>query len=189
MFPQLLLFALVLLAQGGRADVPRATEGTKSLPCGLSSLYFLGKFYGKEISLDDLRAHLRTDSDGNCSFRDMIEAGRRTGLELVAYRLRPTDPIDRPMIVALEHGHGGHFVAVHPVGHTGKLVQVLDYPEDPSLLDESVFRSSHRWTGIVLVPKSPRVLIAYAVILLGVLLCAAAWYFGHLRRIMVLRIR
>ena len=47
----------------------------------------------------------------------------------------------------------GHYVLVRPVGHTGKLVQVLNGVEPTRIMDKEVLFASSEWTGLVLAPR------------------------------------
>jgi hypothetical protein len=42
---------------------------------------------------------------------------------------------------------------IRPVGHSGKLVQVLDPNRDPEVLDADRLERSRSWTGLALVPR------------------------------------
>jgi hypothetical protein len=57
--------------------------------------------------------------------------------------------------VFLARGRHGHYVVLRPVGHTGKLVQVLDPNEEPVVLDAARLYASPEWTGLALVPARP----------------------------------
>ena len=46
----------------------------------------------------------------------------------------------------------GHFLVIRPVGHTGKLVQIVDSLQSPEVIDKSVLLASPEWTGLALVP-------------------------------------
>lgn len=46
-------------------------------------------------------------------------------------------------------------MVVRPVGHTGKLVQVLEANTIPVIVDAKDLFSSPEWTGLALVPSRP----------------------------------
>ena len=52
----------------------------------------------------------------------------------------------------LKSGPEGHFIVVRPVGHTGRLVQVLDGELNPNVGDAEWLFASPSWTGLALVP-------------------------------------
>jgi hypothetical protein len=56
------------------------------------------------------------------------------------------------MIVFLKRPQHGHFQVVRPVGHTGKLAQVIDASSSPEIVDRLAMFTSPEWTGIALVP-------------------------------------
>ena len=64
------------------------------------------------------------------------------------------DAIDRPMLVFLRRKGHGHYVVVRPVGHTGKLVQVIDNFGPPEVVDKATLLASPVWTGIALLRES-----------------------------------
>ena len=61
--------------------------------------------------------------------------------------------MDRPAIVFLDKGGHGHFVVVRPVGHTGRMVQVIDGGHSVEVVDRSAMTSRAEWTGLALVPS------------------------------------
>ena len=76
------------------------------------------------------------------------EASLALGLPLRGVSLDLTDtPLDRPALVHLKRGNEGHFVVIRPVGHSGKLVQVIDPIDGVEVLDTQVLLSSAFWTG------------------------------------------
>jgi hypothetical protein len=85
---------------------------------------------------------------------EIRDASRALGLDLKGARLRPGDRVpDRPILALLHDGPHGHFVVVRPVGHTGRLVQVIDGRRFPAVMDAAVLVSSPEWSGLVLVPR------------------------------------
>ena len=72
---------------------------------------------------------------------------------LIGIRLeKSVDAIDRPMLVFLKRGSHGHFVVIRPIGHTGKLVQVIDSARGTEVVDKSDLINSPDWTGLALIP-------------------------------------
>ena len=47
-------------------------------------------------------------------------------------------------------------VLLRPVGMTGKMVQVLDPPSAPAVVDYEQLLSSQSWTGQILLQQTPR---------------------------------
>ena len=63
---------------------------------------------------------------------------------------------DRPAIAFLERDGHGHYAVVRPVGHSGKLVQIIDAAEgDPIVMDATDLYALRQWTGLALVPRRP----------------------------------
>jgi hypothetical protein len=54
-------------------------------------------------------------------------------------------------LVILQKGERGHFVVIRPVGHSRKLIQVIDAASDPIIMDASDPYSSPEWTGLALI--------------------------------------
>lgn len=87
---------------------------------------------------------------------ELREAARACGLTLVGVRLpRSGHAPDRPALVFLEGEDHGHFLVVRPVGHSGKLIQVIDSIGDPVVMDAADLYASNQWTGLALVPVRP----------------------------------
>ena len=58
-----------------------------------------------------------------------------------------------PLLAFLKVEGKGHFVAIRPVGHTGKLAQVIDSNQAPRVMDRADLVASDQWTGVVLAPR------------------------------------
>ncbi len=86
--------------------------------------------------------------------KELRDAARACGLNLDGIELRPSEKSPRDASIAwLRQGPHGHFVVVRPVGHTGKLVQVIDLSERIEIVDASQLYSSSAWTGLVLMKR------------------------------------
>jgi hypothetical protein len=153
--------------------------------CGTISLGALLILEGHPIEpsilLDEL-GHSLPDGPSMAALRKAASAG---GLTLRGVILNREDrAIDRPMIVFLKRSEHGHFQVIRPVGHTGKLAQVIDANLPPFVIDKRALFESPEWTGIALIPlRGPSwpVLIAWAVA--GVYASALfGWIAPQLRR-------
>ncbi|CAN5642828.1 hypothetical protein BH23PLA1_BH23PLA1_31170 [soil metagenome] len=124
--------------------------------CGVLSLYLLLRSEtSRPIELADLRRSLPSPDERGLSMADLIEGARNQGVRLRGVRFRPEDaPLDRPAIAWLRQDDeaGGHFVLLKPVGVTGTMVMLLDFPSPPRILDYTDLVASPRWTGRLLVP-------------------------------------
>jgi ABC-type bacteriocin/lantibiotic exporter with double-glycine peptidase domain len=125
--------------------------------CGVNGLYALLRLCGRHADLAAVRAALPEPGDKGLSMAQLAAAADRLGQPVRGVRLRPEDfPLDRPAIVLLRTGEdSGHFVVVRPVGRTGTLVTLLDFPRPPRLVDVARLRSGAGWTGLALVPALP----------------------------------
>jgi Peptidase C39 family len=144
-----LAIGLVLVLPAGA----RGQAGPATYDCGVSALYALLRVEGRPTDLREVVSRLpQPDSVGH-SMRDLRDASRACGLRLNGIRLdKNGDAIDRPMLVFLKRGSHGHFVVIRPVGHTGKLVQVIDSVQGSEVMDKSDLIDSRDWTGLALVP-------------------------------------
>ena len=143
------------------------------LDCGMVALFHLLRLEGFSVELPRVESRLPASPRGGNSMKDLRLAARAFGMELTGVAM-PKDgrAIDRPIIMFLKRGPHGHFLVVRPVGHTGKLVQVIDSVAPPAVIDKAELSASPEWTGLALVPDRPNVLVWAA----GgvVVLCAAA---------------
>lgn len=132
----------------------QADDETARHDCGATALAILLRFEGQAATLGQVEAVLPPATPRGHSLAELRDAARALGLRLEGVRLRPAEvlELDRPMIVHLQRGEVGHYVAVRPVGHTGKLVQLLDNVRDPEVMDASLLLSAREWTGLALVP-------------------------------------
>jgi hypothetical protein len=136
------------------APCVQADDETARHDCGATALAILLRFEGQGASLEQVEGMLPPASPRGHSLAELRDAARTLGLRLEGVRLRPGDvlALDRPIIVHLQRGDVGHYVAVRPVGHTGKLVQLLDNVRDPEVMDAALLLSAREWTGLALVP-------------------------------------
>jgi len=149
------------LSAVGQAD---GDDGTPELPdapydCGTKALYFLLRFEGRSADPDRIVAALNESSPsvvGNSSpqgrsMKDLRDGAARLGLALDGVRWPRGGSIpDRPVIAFLDRKPHGHFIAVRPVGHSGKLVQVFDGEAPPEVIDASRLTALNEWTGLIL---------------------------------------
>jgi hypothetical protein len=87
---------------------------------------------------------------------ELATASSRLGLPLCGERFTLSDgALDGPAIAYMHNSEGGHFVVLRPVGSAGSMIQVLNPPFTPRILDYEVLLSSNDWTGQLLVPARP----------------------------------
>ena len=127
-----------------------------SLDCGQNSLFILLRLSGLEVSVDRLKSTLPPQHPSGYSMTELISAAEASGLGLEGVRFDKGDrPLDRPAIMYLADGGGGHFAVIRPVGTTGTMVQVIDPPYAPRIVDTSRLFESGTWTGRVLIARDP----------------------------------
>jgi ABC-type bacteriocin/lantibiotic exporter with double-glycine peptidase domain len=131
-------------------------EETTRLDCGVHALFVLLKLEGSPTSIDRLDAVLPPRRPDGYSMAELASAARALGLRLEGVRFSQKDePLKQPAIALLEDARGGHFLVLRPVGSTGTMVQVIDPPHAPWIMDYDRLLAGPKWTGRLLVPRSP----------------------------------
>lgn len=131
--------------------------------CGVNSLFLLMMLEGKSISLDRIETALPVRHPRGYSMMELAKASSTLGLLLDGRKLTKSDRrLDRPAIAFLEDARGGHFAVVRPVGVTGTLVQVIDAPYAPRIVDIDRLFDSRQWTGRILIPRRPHYMLYWA---------------------------
>ncbi len=140
----------------GIADAEEIESERDIFSCGHWALYILCRLEGRPVDLATVAARLSGGSAAGHSLAQIRAAAASCGLRLRGVRLGPGDwPLDRPALIHLDRHASGHFVVIRPIGHTGKLVQVIDGPHRVEVLDFDRLTSSPEWTGRALVPRRP----------------------------------
>jgi hypothetical protein len=159
LLPSLAAVALGLLSLPAQA-APAAEH-----QCGVRALHLLLRLGGGGAPFDELVAQAPPPPPGGYTMLDLKRLARRFDLGLEGFRLPAEAPvIDRPMLMHLNRDEHGHYVVVRPVGHTGKLVQVLDPSGSVEVLDAEALAASPAWTGHVLAER--RSILSPALLLL-----------------------
>lgn len=174
--PRLTAYALMLcLASRVALADEQAGRPASGAGCGTKALYLLARLEGRSIDLDQLGRALGEPTRHEHSLKELRDVAARYGLRLSgARRLGGRETPDRPAIVLLNHEPHGHFVVIRPVGHTGKLLQVLDPNDEPEVIDAIVLYGSGAWTGLALMPERPNRPARIAAALLAVALMLVA---------------
>jgi hypothetical protein len=147
-----------LHAQGSE-DTPAAPPGD----CGALALYHVLSLEGRRTNLDRIESALGALTPDGHSFLEIRAAARRLGLRLDAVVVRRERlQISGPTLAFVKSGQHGHFIVVRPVGHTGRLLQILDGYRDPLVVDADRLFASDAWTGLGLVPHKPNYLVVAA---------------------------
>ena len=149
----LVLVAIVAGQGAGAADERLGAD--VPIDCGPAALLALGAVEGRPINYDQIAARLPQRRGGH-SMRELRDAARSFGLELDGLYVG-TDArlVDRPMLAFIKDKGARieHFLVVRPVGHTGKLVQLIDSNGPPRVIDRADLVASAQWTGVVLAPR------------------------------------
>jgi len=152
-----LVSLLIASAVGSTATGPTA-PGFEPPDCGVNSLFILLESAGKPASLETIRRALPPARDpAGFSMSELQAAATSCGVPLRGRRFRRgAAPLTRPAIAHLEtHRHGvGHFVALRPVGVTGTMVQVIEPPNDPKVVDYDDLLGQNRGELQILEPRS-----------------------------------
>lgn len=128
--------------------------GTPQRDCGSNSLFLLLRLQGLDISLDQVKRRLGPLPPGGYSVSELVSASDSLGLELEALEYKHGKPrAEKNLIVYLLGARGGHFAVLNPVGTTGSMVQLIDPPYPPRIVDWERLLTAKEWTGIVIAPK------------------------------------
>ncbi len=122
--------------------------------CGAKALYQMLRLEGRPVELSRLIELLGPSTSEGRSFLSLRRAAGECGLNLEAVALsKSQSSLNGPALAFIRGENEGHFLVVRPVGHTGRLVQILDGDNDPSVIDVESLRASPAWTGLILIPK------------------------------------
>lgn len=154
------------------AGLPSGATASEPIDCGPQALYLLSVLEGRPVPPDSLAHAVDRRSPGGASLLELKHAGNRSGLSLRGVQLgRDLAPLDRPALVHLDRGAHGHFVVIRPIGHSGRLIQLIDPVEGPDVIDAEELTGLDSWTGAALIPsRTPWKPLACTVIL-GSLAC------------------
>lgn len=119
--------------------------------CGTLSLYMLLSIEGRPTDLKVIESSLPAPHPKGYSMKDLREGARLCGLSLRGVEFgKSVTGLDRPMVVLLRRKDHGHYVVIRPVGHSGKLIQILDSNKAPAIIDADILSNSSEWSGLVL---------------------------------------
>lgn len=131
------------------------SSGRSTLDCGVNALFLMLSVEGRPATLETLEAALPSRHPDGYSMAELAAASRALGLALDGVQLaKGGPPLDRPAIVFLKDAQAGHFALLRPVGTTGTMVQVIDAPSAPQIVDMSRLVAMKSWTGRALVPRT-----------------------------------
>lgn len=149
-----LCFSLALICDLGIGAVE--SDQPPKPDCGLNSLYILLRLQGRLVEFSSLESSLPTPQAEGYSMAELASASAALGSSLEGRRYSRVDgPLDRPVIAYTREPEGGHFLVLRPVGTTGTMVQVIDPPHVPVIVDYDRVFASKSWTNRVLRPVDP----------------------------------
>jgi ABC-type bacteriocin/lantibiotic exporter with double-glycine peptidase domain len=91
------------------------------------------------------------------SLAELAQASQALGLTLDGVQVDSGNiPLTRPAIGYFRGPFGGHYAVLRPVGVTGTMVQVIDPPNVPRVMDYQRLLSDNSWTGRLLTPRDRR---------------------------------
>lgn len=149
-----LLLVLGMLSRASDSTTIPTSNG-EEYDCGVRAMFLVCRLEGKQTNLVSIAKSLPAPNPGGHSMKELRDEARKRGVPLRGVKLRPGERPSGPSIVYLGDGGHGHFIVVRPVGHTGKLVQVLDPNLPPEVMDREDLERLPRWTGLALVPDPP----------------------------------
>ena len=157
-----LIVCLTAILANGSAQADDAPDGDTSgevetgrfYDCGTLALYNLLRLEGVPAELPEIEGRLPESTPRGRSLYDLLRTAEHFGVHLEGVRSsrRP----GRPALAHLQLKEHGHYVVLRPVGHTGRLLQVLDGLSPPAVVDAAEYSRSDSWTGYVLVRKRGR---------------------------------
>jgi len=147
------IVALVTLQWGiGKAGAEETTE----LDCGVNSLFIVLRLAGHPVDLDRVKSALPSRHPDGYSMGELAKASLSLGVPMDGVRFGKGDaPLRRPSIAFLIGDRGGHFIVLRPVGTTGTMVQLIDPPNAPQIMDYDRVLATRAWTGRLLLPRGP----------------------------------
>jgi hypothetical protein len=152
-----LILAWTAALVAARSLPARAESAIATAPvydCGPNAVYLLLHVAGRPVTLDAVRAALPPRHPDGYSMTELAGLSRALGLPLEGVRFQKRDvPLDRPAIAFFDDGRAGHFAVLRPVGTTGTMVQVIDPPRVPRVVDYDRLFADTPWAGRLLVPR------------------------------------
>lgn len=155
---------LVVSSSSAGTEKNAEVAASEAHDCGTTALYYLLNATGHPTTFDQVAAALPSPDPLGHSLLELKTASRRLGLSLDGVALHGMKRrLDTPSLIFLRREGHGHYRVVRPVGHTGRLIQILDGFAPPVVVDAIDLSSSAGWAGVALIPsesKWPRWLAA-----------------------------
>jgi Peptidase C39 family len=143
-----------LATAGCYASIGDDSSSDANYDCGTLALYTLLRLEDYRGNIRAIDAALPPRSAAGYTMMEIKNACTACGLPVRGVQLRKGDKLPNHGMIAFVRRDGhGHYVVIRPVGHTGKLVQIIDPGRKLEVLDALDLWSSSEWTGLALVPN------------------------------------
>jgi len=135
-------------------QVAVSSSDTAEYDCGTLALHTLLTIEGRPTPIDALQSRLPSGPQEGHSMAELRDAAGAFGLTLIGVSLPRSDRApDRPALVLVKWKQHSHFIVIRPVGHSGKLLQIIDTARDPIVVDAADVYAAPEWTGLALIPR------------------------------------
>lgn len=142
--------------------------GLVDYDCGAIALHALLAIEGLPTPIGVVQSRLPRRTREGYSMTELREGAQALGLRLTGVRLPQSKfAPDRPALVFLRQAGHGHFLVIRPVGHSSRMVQIIDVRNDPVVADAVDLYTSPQWTGLALVPTRSTWALRLAASLVG----------------------
>lgn len=160
-----LIGLVVWSTQVAGEDMP---TGHHQYDCGTLALHTLLAVEGRPTPLDVLTSKLPPPGPDGYSMKELRDTAESLGFPLLGVKLPPAPrTLDRCALVFQNERNHGHFLVIRPVGHSGRLIQVIDPAGDPVVIEGEDLYRTPGWTGLGLVASrtrwTPRILLVLAI--------------------------
>jgi len=154
--PTILAMTVALGCGGLNPIYTSAPSDSAPMDCGVNSLILLSSLESRPISLQGIEAVLPPRHPEGYSMAELVSAAAGRGLKLQGMRLgRDSPPLDRPAIAFMQDSRHGHFLVLRPVGTTNTMIQIIDPPHAPRVVEYTDLVRMPAWTGKLLVRAEP----------------------------------
>jgi ABC-type bacteriocin/lantibiotic exporter with double-glycine peptidase domain len=168
---------LILCTSIGVSHAHAFDEATK-LDCGVNALFLLLRLEGRDISYRQVDAALPPANPLGYSMAELRDTAKKLGCEIEGVQQsRKSAPLHRPAIAFFKDAGSGHFAVLRPVGTTGTMVQILDPPRAPQIVDFDRLIHERSWTGrLLLRTEEPFQRLIWALVGFVIVFSALRWF-------------
>jgi hypothetical protein len=156
------------------------SDDRTKLDCGVNALYVLLSLEGNPRTLEQVLDALPEHHSDGYSMSELRSAAGSLGMSLTGFILDPVkDYPKNPSIFLLTDSRGGHFAVMRPVGTTGTMVQILDPPYTPKIVDLTILARNKQWTGKVLMKDGLSRFVFWSIIVSPIVLLIFICYLSN----------